>query len=233
MEYMDAYRVRKLTEALLQRLGPLGEVDAMKDNEKEHDVKQLRYKFLSVNATNVPGYWAQAMPPCVTREPMAAVDARIRASAERLARAEECGCSAARLERWWHEQQLPTSMGGMGVGGHEAGRGARYAATLAACWPDLLEHGTLLTASHLCEAAEAAERVAAGGDVGDALPMLVDFCASYEAIRVERDRIAAVYDDFKKHEYTTVRAGKLAGYFRPSALPKAASLPPIGALFDP
>ena len=86
------------------------------DNDGDYDVKQIRYHLLTVCAQAMPTYFMQVMPPHVTVPALrAAVLPRLRRSLELLAAANASPPEV--VERWWERAQLPTSMGGEGVGG--------------------------------------------------------------------------------------------------------------------
>jgi hypothetical protein len=246
-----AWRASELAAALSKRLQPLAEVDAMVDTETETDVRQLRYNFIRINAGKMPIYWRRIMPPSIAKPVMAAtVDSRLRQSFELVADA--AGQPAALRERAWQQAQLPTSIGGVDVGGHADLCDASYSAAVLACWPRLLAASSLLTEQHMhTAAAEAARQTAAAaaaeGAASDApppppppaggtpaLPMLVEFCKAYERCRADRDAVAAEYDEYAKHPYHCVTGSKdvLEGYFRPNKLPRARSLPPVDHVFN-
>ena len=112
------YRKRMLKESMVAHLKALDAIDKMVDTATECDVKQLRYKFIQSCANTMPIYWRRAMPPHITKPIMASVvDPRLRESMASLAHAHES--PPALSDRWWQEAQLPTCMGGEGVGGHE------------------------------------------------------------------------------------------------------------------
>ena len=118
------------------------------------------------------------------------------------------------LDRWWFRAQLPTSMGGEGVGGHDEQCDAAYSAGVIACWPRLRE-----TSSGFAEVPLLAN-----------IPMLRDFTQSFLRLVQLRDDIDATYTEFAKHPHHFITGDKFKGYFRPQKLPT--TLRTIRELFD-
>ena len=95
----------------------LDSVSAMRNTETETDVSQLRFKFITRCADPIPNYWKRCMPPHQTKLVMeTTVDPKLRAAMAAIAVA--VGASPAVLgDRWyWEQEQLPLSMGGLGIG---------------------------------------------------------------------------------------------------------------------
>ena len=143
---------------------------------------------------------------------------------ERLQAAEKS--TEAERERAWREASLPTSIGGLSVGGH--GRlcaGARAGCLLAAA-PVLVRTCSLLHGMHLDSLANVGPLGAA-----ESVPLLVELRELYGSICMERDAIQCTYDEFDQQVYHTMRAGKLLR-FRPSKLPTSKALSPLAMIFD-
>ena len=181
----------------------LDEIDAMHDTEGETDNKQLQYQALRRSINKIPIYWGQTMPPSITEPVMAQiVDARMRTTLSLIAAAD--ASSAGQQDDWWLQSQMPTTMGGLEVGGHAMCCGAYYSSSVLACWPEL---------SRTCA-------TLIGVSIQDSeLPMLAACRGHYESLCAQRDRIDAIYAEYSGHVYTTIRGEKLEGHFRPSRLP--------------
>ena len=172
------------------------------NNSCETDVKQLRYNFLRRSFQLIPNYWMRTLPPRITQPVMRReVVPRIRQSLELLAAAH--ATPQEELDRWWFRAQLPTSMGGEGVGGHDEQCDAAYSAGVIACWPRLRE-----TSSCFAEVPLLAN-----------IPMLRDFTQSFLRLVQLRDDIDATYTEFAKHPHHFITGDKFKGYFCPQKLP--------------
>ena len=209
-------RKAMLMDTMKERLAVLDEIDAMLDTESETDVKQLQYQAVRRSINKIPIYWEQCMPPSITAEAMAAVDLRINRTLSLLATAADS--SQEQRDDWGELMSLPTSMGGLEVGGHARGCTACYVGMVLNSWLELERTSSVL-------------RGVAITDAG--FPMLTECCSAYEYLRTLRGEVESTHEKFKDYTYYTVRGGKREGKFHPSRLPRAKSLPSIAEAFDP
>ena len=216
---------------LEQRLAPLDKVEAMSDSATETDVLQLQYNFLTSSADNIPGYWCDTLPPSITISVMAAVvDPRLQLSLERLTDAH--GSTDGQRARARQQAPLSTAMGGVKVGGHTRRAPARYAATVLKCQKRLAD-----SCPGLLDPLGPGDFPLPAGHAGPVrprwrcLPMLAEAGVAYEALRVVRDDIGAIYDTHKTELYHTIRGG-LMSTFCPSKLPKATTLTLLSDVLD-
>ena len=200
---------------MTSRLAPLDVIDAMRDTWEERDVKQLRYGFVRRCAGRMCNHWLRLMQPSITKPVMkTVVDARLRTSLSLIAASEVS--SATCVDRWWHEAALPTSMGGVDVGGSD------YRAEPASCAAILAVQARLTAPGGAWH----------GIDVlGSDAPMFVEFRSAYSALAATRDAIATDYaDNYDDLPCYTLRGGMYKDMFHPKKLPQA--LPSIAECFD-
>ena len=200
---------------MADRLAPLDGIDGMLDTMYERDVLQIRYGFVRRCASRMCNHWLRTMLPSITRPVMQeVVEPRLRRSLTSIARADASADKCC--DRWWHESALPTTMGGVDVGGSDYRAGPAYVASIFAVFRRLRERSPSVALLDLA-------------DTGHAI--FAEARSEYEHIRAERDRVHAVYvKDFINKPYYTLRGGEYKDKFRPLKLPSA--LPDASAVYD-
>ena len=141
----------------------------------------------------------RAQRPALSGPGLEAARDRLRIAWERLTGAD--ASPEGRRELAWLQARCQTSMGGAGVYDAYEQRGACYAACYIKNWPLLQRISPALR------------------DVDFAtcdLPSLAAARDEYEALRVERDRVAAVHDAYDAFTYHTIDGDKLPR-FRPKS----------------
>ena len=211
----DAWVQEQCKEKLLERLGPLDKIEQLEDYERCHEVARLK-KILYTDCAALQGvYVAQAQRPDLSGPGLEAARDRLRIAWEHLVHAD--ASPESRRELAWLQARCQTSMGGAGVYDAYELRGACYAASFIKNWPLLQRISPALR------------------DVDFAtsdLPSVAAARDAYEALRAERDRVAAVHAAYDAYEYHTIHGEKLPR-FRPKSLTPAARLPEPSRLFTP
>ena len=97
------------------RFSVLERVDQLRDDDKNHDVRQLRYSMMRCRSST-PFYWMRTMYPCVVRPVLEeVVEPALKKSFVQLA---EAGHSPQELiDQAWAEAQQDGRFGGCGLGG--------------------------------------------------------------------------------------------------------------------
>mmetsp|Transcript_4585 Transcript_4585/g.15339 ORF Transcript_4585/g.15339 Transcript_4585/m.15339 type:complete len:180 (-) Transcript_4585:203-742(-) len=97
------------------RFSVLERVDQLRDDDKNHDVRQLRYSMMRCRSST-PFYWMRTMYPCVVRPVLEeVVEPALKKSFVLLA---EAGHSPQELiDQAWAEAQQDGRFGGCGLGG--------------------------------------------------------------------------------------------------------------------
>ena len=110
------------------RFSVLERVDQLRDDDKNHEVRQLRYSMMRCRSST-PHYWMRTMYPCVVRPVLEeVVEPALKKSFVLLA---EAGHSPQELiDQAWAEAQQDGRFGGCGLGGHAQTADASFAAAV-------------------------------------------------------------------------------------------------------
>jgi hypothetical protein len=120
-------------------------------------------------------------------------------------------------DEWWERCQLDVTMGGQGIGGHEAKSAPAFCALIAQSWPRL--HAASPALAHL-------------DGVTHSTPMLDEFMGHYIDLVTECGEIAHEHKRLNDaFFYSTVRGGK-EHYFNPKSLPPTSKLPSAARLLQ-
>ena len=112
------------------RFSVLERVDQLRDDDKNHDVRQLQYSMMRCRSAT-PYFWMRTMYPCVARPVLEeVVEPALKKSFVQLA---EAGHSPQELiDQAWAEAQQDGRFGGCGLGGHAQTADASFAVQLSA-----------------------------------------------------------------------------------------------------
>jgi hypothetical protein len=124
-----------LCRIVQRRLAPLSDIMLLEDDDVVANVTQLQTNLLRLNASAIPSYWTQNMPPSVVARAAAFADHTVAAAFAQLFTRDsppDRAALALRLAR------LPLRIGGLGLARHSDACHSAYAAAFIAAWPTCL-----------------------------------------------------------------------------------------------